>query len=81
MFADEGLERGGVAADQGRRAALREQQRRQLLVEVAQALRVVDHQRTLRLGQAEDLGVVQVIGVDRRVLAHQHDLAGPEFDA
>ena len=52
MLGDEGLELGGVAADQGGRAALREQQRGQLLVEVAQALRVVDDQRAGALGDA-----------------------------
>ena len=80
MLGDKGLERGGIAAHQGWRAALREQQRRQFLVEVTQALRVVHHQCALRLGQAEDLGVVQVIGVDRGILAHQHHLARPELE-
>ena len=50
-------------------------QRGQLLVQVAQALRVVDHQRAGALRQAQDLGVVEVVGVDRRVLAHQHHVA------
>ena len=45
---------------------------------VAQALRVVDDLGAGALGEAEDLGVVQVVGVDRRILAHQHHVAGAE---
>jgi len=80
VLGDEGLERRGIARDQGGRAALREFQRPQLFVEVAQALRVVDHHRPGALRQAQDLGVVEVVGVDRRVLAHQHDMARTELN-
>jgi hypothetical protein len=75
----EGLELGGVPADQRRRAALREEQGRELLVVVPQALGVVHHRRPGPLGQAQDLGVVDVLLVDGRVLAHQHDVPGVQF--
>ncbi len=78
MFQHERLEVGVAAADQGRRAALREEQGGQLLVVVAQALRVVHHQRTGLLGHAQHLGVVDEFGIHRRILAHQHHLAGAE---
>jgi hypothetical protein len=74
----EGLERGGLAAHQGRRAALREAQGGQLLVEVAQAARIVDHRRPRQPCDVEDLGVVDVVGVDRRVGAHQDHVPGTE---
>src|SRR5690554_422409 len=78
MFGDEVLERGGLTADQGRRAALREQQGGELLVQVAQAAWIVDHVGAGQAGGIEDLGVVDVVGIDRRIRAHQHHVAGAE---
>ncbi len=60
-----------VARDQGGRAALREPGRIDLLVHVAQAIGPVHDQRTLHLGAFEDIGRVDVLGIERRVLAHQ----------
>ena len=56
VLAQERVHVGHVAGDQGRRAALREPGRVDLLVHVAQALRAVDDQRALLLGALEDVG-------------------------
>src|SRR3546814_10177432 len=72
VLADEGLERGGIAADQGGGAALGELERGELLVEVAQAPRVVHHLRALALHEPQQQGVVDESGIDRRIPAHQH---------
>ena len=63
-----------------RRAALREAGREQLLVAVAQRLRVVDHQAAVARARLEDVGGVDVLVVERRVLAHQHHVEPAERD-
>ena len=71
-----------VARDQGRRAALREPGRVDLLVHVPQPLRAVDDEHTLALGALEDVGAVDVLGVKRRILAHQDAPQGAQgFDS
>ena len=79
-LADEGLEGRRIARHQGRRAALGELESGQLLVHVAQALRIVHHERAGALREAEQLGVVQVVGIDRWVGAHQHDVPRAEHE-
>ncbi|MNP17187.1 hypothetical protein D3C76_1096110 [compost metagenome] len=58
-------------ADHGRRRALREQRGEELLVAVAQALRAVHHQHPGALGLFQQVGGIDVLVVERRVLAHQ----------
>ena len=43
-----------------------------LLVDVAQALRAIVDMRALQLRAIEDVGAVDVFGVERRILAHQN---------
>ena len=74
MLAQESVHVAHVARDQRGRAALREPGRVDLLVHVAQALRAVHDQRARQLGALEDVGRVDVLGVERRILAHQHDV-------
>src|SRR3546814_11189497 len=62
--------------DQGGGAALGELERGELLVEVAQALRVVHHLRALALHEPQQQGVVDESGIDRRIPAHQHHVTG-----
>src|SRR3546814_9939010 len=57
-------------------AALGELERGELLVEVAQALRVVHHLRALALHEPQQQGVVDESGIDRRIPAHQHHVTG-----
>ena len=71
LLAQEGRHLAHVARDQGRRAALREPGRVDLLVHVPQALRAVDDQHAGALGALEDVGAVDVLGVEGRILAHQ----------
>ena len=52
---------------------MREPQHREVLVELAQPARIVDEQR-LAARVIEDPGRVQIRDVDRRILAHQHDV-------
>ena len=58
---------------------MREQQRGQLFIHVAQALGVIHNHRAIPLCHAKNLGGVQVSGIHRRIGAHQHHLAGAEF--
>ncbi|MCY1362341.1 hypothetical protein D9M69_490550 [compost metagenome] len=76
------------SADHGRRRALREQRGEQLLVAVAQALRFVDHQHAGALGLLQQIGGVDELQVERRILAHQDHVQiaqqrvafGPQFE-
>ena len=60
-----------VAGDQRGCAAFREPGRVHLFVHVAQALWPVDHQRALELGPLEDVGGVDELHVEGRILAHE----------
>src|ERR1700727_2162758 len=60
-----------VARDEGGRATLRKPGRIDLLVDVAQPLRPIVDMSALQLRPIEDVGAVNVFGVERRVLAHQ----------
>ncbi|MNE17281.1 hypothetical protein D3C80_1102560 [compost metagenome] len=59
------------SADHGRRRQLGEQGGEELLVAVAQALRAVDHQHAGTFGLLQQVGGVDVLVVEGRVLAHQ----------
>ena len=61
----------GAAADQGGRRQLREQGGEHLLVAVAQALRAIDHQAAGLLGLFQQVGGVDELVVEGRILAHQ----------
>ena len=61
----------GAAADQGGRRQLREQGGEHLLVAVAQALRAIDHQTAGLLGLFQQVGGVDELVIEGRVLAHQ----------
>jgi hypothetical protein len=71
----EGAHVVGVARHQRGPDELRELQDRQLLGVVAQRRGLVEHTRAFTLGLAQQVGGVEVLGVERRVLAH-HDGAG-----
>ncbi|MNE12636.1 hypothetical protein D3C80_1054410 [compost metagenome] len=71
MFGDKLANDVRAAADQGRRGALREQRGEQLFVAVAQALWAVDHQHTSGFGLFEQVGAVDKLHVEWRILAHQ----------
>ncbi|MOA13044.1 hypothetical protein D3C78_1330740 [compost metagenome] len=60
-----------AAADQGVRRQFREPGGEQLFVAVTQALRLVDHQRALDLCALENIGRVDVFGIERRIFTHQ----------
>ena len=60
-----------IARHQGRRGELRELRDRQLFVVVADRLRPVEDPRALALGHLQQLGEVDVLHVERRVLAHR----------
>jgi len=60
-----------ATADQGWRHALRELSGEQLFVAVAQALWAVDHQHTFALGLLQQVGAVDELHVEGRILAHQ----------
>ena len=79
MLAEEGLHRRHVARDQGRCAAVREPGRVGLLVHVPQALRPVHDQGARLLCPLEQVGRVDVLHVEGRVLAHQHCVDGAEL--
>ena len=64
--------RAGVARDERRRDELGELRDRELLVVVADRARPVEHARALALGELEQVRRVDVLHVERRVLAHQH---------
>jgi len=64
----------GAPADQGRWRALWKLRGEELLVAVAQALRAVDHQRSGFLCQLQQIGGVDVLAIERRVLAHEDDV-------
>ncbi len=61
----------GASADQGRRCALRKLSGEELLVAVAQALWTVDHQRSRLFRQFQQIGCVDVLAVEWRILAHE----------
>ncbi|CVB21158.1 Uncharacterised protein [Serratia marcescens] len=61
----------GAATDQRVRRQFREPGGEELLVAVAQALRLVDHQRAFDFGALQNVGRVDVFGIERRILAHQ----------
>ena len=63
-----------VARDQRGRAAFREPGRIDLLVHVPKAPGVVADQGPLPARALQDVGAVDVLGVERRVLAHQDDV-------
>ena len=60
--------------DQRIRAALREPGRVNLLVDVPQGRRAVDHHCTALGRTFQNIGAVDVLGVEGRVLAHQDDV-------
>mmetsp|Transcript_21599 Transcript_21599/g.51232 ORF Transcript_21599/g.51232 Transcript_21599/m.51232 type:complete len:499 (-) Transcript_21599:3260-4756(-) len=68
----EGADLGRVARDQCRRDELGELQDRQLLGMLAQRAGLVEDAGALALGLAEQVGGVEELGVEGRVLAHQH---------
>src|SRR3546814_9236195 len=57
--------------DQCRRGALWKLGGEELLVAVAQALRSIDHQRSGLFRQFQQIGCVDILAVERRVLAHE----------
>ncbi len=61
-----------LAGDQRRHREIGELRDRELLVMVAQRPRVVEHHGAVALGGREQVGGVKVLGVERRVLPHQH---------
>ena len=61
-----------VARHQRRRDELRELEDRELFRVVAQRRRPVEDARAFALGLLEQVGRVEVLAVERRVLAHQH---------
>ena len=63
-----------IARDQCGRAALREPGRVGLFVHIAQPLRIIDHDRALGLRAVQDVGRINELHVERRVLAHQNDV-------
>ena len=71
VLARERLHFGHIAGDQRGRAALRKPGGVDLLVDVAQTPRPIHHQRPGEFGALQDVGGVDVFGVERRVLAHQ----------
>ena len=68
----EAADLGRLARDQRRRDVLRELQDRQLLRVVAQRARTIEHARALALGLLQQVGGVEVLAVEGRILAHQH---------
>ncbi len=78
VLAQERLHLPHVARDQGGRAALRKPGRVDLLVHVAQALGTVDDEDPGGFSALEDIGAVDVLGVEGRVLAHQEALQGTQ---
>ncbi len=50
-----------------------------LLVHVPQALRPVADQRALNLGALQDVGAVDVLGIEGRILAHQNHVEFTQF--
>ncbi|MNN00087.1 hypothetical protein D3C81_1126700 [compost metagenome] len=71
MFGGELSQNVRPAADHGRRRALREQRGEELLVAVAQALRAVDHQHAGGFGLFQQVGGIDELIVEGRILAHQ----------
>ncbi|MNZ89380.1 hypothetical protein D3C78_1083020 [compost metagenome] len=71
MLGGEGANDVRAAAHQGRRRALREEGGEQFFVTVAQALWAVDHQHAFGFGLLQQVGAVDELHVERRVLAHQ----------
>src|SRR6266852_6200456 len=69
---DEFLELSGEARHQRRRGELRVFRDRQLLAVVADRARVVEHHRAILLRELQKPGARDVLGVERRVLAHEH---------
>ena len=74
MLGEEGLHAAHIARDQGRRAAIGEPGRIDLLVHVAQALRAIHDQHAFSLRAFQQIGRVDVLQVEWRVLAHQHGI-------
>ena len=62
----------GVPRDQRRRHELRKTRDCHFFVAIPDRARIVEHTRALRLRQLEEIGAVEVLHVERRVLAHQH---------
>src|SRR5437867_12459194 len=69
---DELLELPGEPCHQRRRGELRVCRDRQLLAVVADRARVVEHLRAVLLRDFQKPGARDVLGVERRVLAHEH---------
>jgi hypothetical protein len=63
---------GRVARHQGRADVLRELQDRELFRVFAQRLRAVEDLRAFAPGLTQQMGGVEVLAVEGRVLAHQH---------
>ncbi len=69
---DEFLELPGEPCHQRRRGELRVFRDRQLLAVVADRARFVEHLRAILLRELQKPGARDVLGVERRVLAHEH---------
>ena len=74
MLGREGFEIVHRARDQRQRRVLGEPRRVCLLVHVPERLRRVDHETAAERRPIEDVGRVDVLDVERRVLAHQDDV-------
>ena len=72
VLGDKGAQRRGDATDHRWRAALGEQQGGQLLVQVAQSARIVQDQHAFGPRHVEQDGIVQVVGINWWILAHQY---------
>src|SRR3546814_11543850 len=66
VLATEGIERGGIAADPGVRAALGDLERGDVLVEVVQAARAVHDLPALARRAPPHKGAVDEFGIDQR---------------
>ncbi len=80
MLGDEAADLGGVARDDRRRYALWKMQRKQLLVRIAQAARIVDDAHAGLLGQLQHHRVVEELRIERRILAREHEIHFAQVD-
>ena len=74
MLLPEFFQLGFAAGHQGFRRQVREPGGVELLVAVAQALRLVYDQRAFLFCTLKDVGAVDVFGVERRIFTHQDDV-------
>jgi hypothetical protein len=78
LFGVEVADRLGRTRHQGRRREWRELHQREFFGVVAQRARAVEHAGTFAFGLFQQVGGVEELAVERRVLAHEHGVEVPE---